>query len=127
VSTSDASSTKTDPWSLGPPRQKLQIEHNPETVQQIIKYKLTPLHSYPQQTFTTKLTSWAYPVEETTDKYPPEKDRSTANQGKFFAPQKEVSLQVGPSALPNAYLTTPNVFTCYVKVANYAPSNYRSH
>jgi len=125
VSTSDALSTETDPWSLGPPRRKLQIEHNPETDQRIIEYKLTPLHSLPRQTFTTELTSWAYPVEETEDEYPPERDWSTADRGKL--PQKEVSLQVGPSALPNAYPTTPNALTRYTKAANYAPLNYGSH
>ena len=127
MSTSDALSTETDPWSLGPPRRKLQIKHDPETIQRIIEYKLTPLHSFPRQTFITELTSWAYPVEETENNYPPEETWSTADRKTFLAKRKEVSLQVGPSALPNAYPTTSNALTRYAKAANYVPSNYGSH
>ena len=127
MSTSDALSTETDPWSLDPPRRKLQIEHDPETIQRIIEHKLTPLHSLPQQTFITKLASWAYPVEETENDYPSEETWSTTDRKTFLAKRKEVSLQVGPSALPNAYPTTSNALTRYTKAANYVPSNYGSH
>jgi len=127
VSTSDVSPIETDPWRLDPPRQRLQIEHDPETIQQILEFKPTPLTSLPQQSFITKLASWAHPAEETEEDYPAEENWSTADRKNFTAKRKEVSLQVGPSALPNAYPNTPNVFTRYIKAANYAPSNYGSH
>jgi len=127
VSTSDASSIETDPWRLDPPWWRLQIEHDPETVQQILEFKPTPLTSLPQQPFITELASWAHPVKETKNKYPPIENWSTADRKTFLAKWKEVSLQVGPSALPNAYLNNPNTFTRYVKAANYTPLNYGSH
>jgi len=78
VSTSDASSIETDPWRLDPPRRRLQIKHNPKTVQQILEFKPTPLTSLPQQSFITELAYWAHPVEETKNNYPPVENWTTA-------------------------------------------------
>jgi len=116
-----------DPWRLDPPRPWLQIVHKPETVQRLTEFKLTPLHSYPQQTFITELASWAYPVEETDNDHAPLNDWTTADTDNVNTRRKEVSLQVGPSTLPNAYPSIPHTITRYNKATDFVPPRFGYH
>jgi len=116
-----------DPWRLDTPRSQLQIVHDPKTVQRLIEFKLTSLHSYPRQTFTTELASWAHPTEETEDDHAPVDNWTTADTDCTNARRKEVSLQVGPSAHPNAYPSTPHTITRYSKAADFVQPRLGYH